>query len=49
MTIAFNQDYLRDPMRNTRDILQETSLLGIFAQGAAVVIIAGGIDLSSVR
>lgn len=47
VTIAFNQDYLRDPMRNTRDILQETSLLGIFALGASVVIIAGGIDLSS--
>ena len=35
------------PMRNTQDILRETSLLGIFALGAAIVIIAGGIDLSS--
>src|SRR5437870_2663888 len=29
------------------DILRQTALLGIFALGAAVVIIAGGIDLSS--
>lgn len=47
ITILVNQDYLRDPMRNMRDILQETSLLGIFTLGAAVVIIAGGIDLSA--
>ncbi len=30
-----------------RDVLRDTSLLGIFALGAATVIIAGGIDLSS--
>ncbi len=35
------------PMRNAQDILRETSLLGIFALGAAIVIISGGIDLSS--
>ena len=47
LTSLLNQDYFREPLRNLRDILQETSLLGIFALGAAVVIIAGGIDLSS--
>lgn len=30
-----------------KDLLRDTSLLGIFALGAATVIIAGGIDLSS--
>lgn len=32
---------------NARNILRQASLLGIFAVGSAVVIIAGGIDLSS--
>jgi ribose/xylose/arabinose/galactoside ABC-type transport system permease subunit len=39
--------YLEEPGYNARLLLHETSLLGIFALGAAVVIISGGIDLSS--
>ena len=46
-SLIFNQDYLEEPGRNLRDILRQTALLGIFALGAAIVIIAGGIDLSS--
>jgi ribose/xylose/arabinose/galactoside ABC-type transport system permease subunit len=40
-------NYLHDPTASALEILRETSLLGIFALGSAVVIIAGGIDLSS--
>lgn len=40
-------DYLNEPARNLEDILHQTALLGIFALGAAIVIISGGIDLSS--
>ena len=47
ITSMINQDYFREPWRNFRDIAQETSLVGIFALGVAIVIIAGGIDLSS--
>ncbi|MCO6454015.1 MAG: ABC transporter permease [Pirellulaceae bacterium] len=47
ITLIFNQDYLKNPGQNVKDILQQTSLLGIFALGAAIVIISGGIDLSS--
>jgi ribose/xylose/arabinose/galactoside ABC-type transport system permease subunit len=39
--------YLQNPKASIVDILRQTSLLGIFALGAAIVIIAGGIDLSS--
>ena len=46
-TLIFNQDYFTDPGRNLRNILHQTALLGIFSLGAAIVIIAGGIDLSS--
>ena len=46
-TLVYNQDYLQQPRRNLQDILHQTGLLGIFWLGAAVVIIAGGIDLSS--
>jgi ribose/xylose/arabinose/galactoside ABC-type transport system permease subunit len=38
--------YLRNPGGNLLDILRQAGMLGIFALGAAVVIIAGGIDLS---
>jgi ribose/xylose/arabinose/galactoside ABC-type transport system permease subunit len=47
ITLIFNQDYLRDPVRNAKDILHQTALLGIFSLGASIVIISGGIDLSS--
>ncbi len=40
-------NYWRDPWANGVQILRQTSLLGIFALGSAVVIISGGIDLSS--
>ena len=40
-------NYWTNPGASAIDIVRQTSLLGIFALGAAVVIIAGGIDLSS--
>jgi ribose/xylose/arabinose/galactoside ABC-type transport system permease subunit len=40
-------NYWRNPRASAVDILRQTALLGIFSLGAAVVIIAGGIDLSS--
>jgi ribose/xylose/arabinose/galactoside ABC-type transport system permease subunit len=40
-------NYSRDPRSSAVDILRQTSMLGIFTLGAAIVIIAGGIDLSS--
>jgi len=40
-------DYLYRPLDSAVDILRRTSMLGIFALGSAIVIIAGGIDLSS--
>jgi ribose/xylose/arabinose/galactoside ABC-type transport system permease subunit len=40
-------NYWHNPRDNGTLILRQTSLLGIFALGSAVVIIAGGIDLSS--
>jgi ribose/xylose/arabinose/galactoside ABC-type transport system permease subunit len=42
-----NRSYLRDPGANFTNIARETAMLGIFSLGAAVVIIAGGIDLSA--
>jgi ribose/xylose/arabinose/galactoside ABC-type transport system permease subunit len=42
-----NHSYFRLPWQSLTDILRNTALLGIFALGATVVIIAGGIDLSS--
>lgn len=44
--IDSNHSYLYRPLESLRDIARNTALLGIFALGAAVVIIAGGIDLS---
>jgi ribose/xylose/arabinose/galactoside ABC-type transport system permease subunit len=40
-------NYYHRPWPNAREIMRQTSLLGIFALGSAVVIISGGIDLSS--
>lgn len=40
-------NYWRRPELSAKDLLRQTSMLGIFALGAAVVIIAGGIDLSN--
>ena len=46
-TLIFNQAYLNAPALNAKNILHQTALLGIFSLGAAIVIIVGGIDLSS--
>ena len=42
-----NRSYLADPWLSAKDIVRQTVMLGIFALGSAIVIIAGGIDLSS--
>jgi ribose/xylose/arabinose/galactoside ABC-type transport system permease subunit len=42
-----NHSYLKRPGDSIRDIARNTALLGMFALGASVVIISGGIDLSS--
>ncbi len=42
-----NHTYATHPVDSAIEIARQTSLLGIFALGAAVVIISGGIDLSS--
>lgn len=49
LTLAFdsNHTYFVDPRSSSIDMIRQTAYLGIFALGAAVVIIAGGIDLSS--
>jgi len=39
--------YSHQPWNSFVDIVRQTSMLGIFALGSAIVIIAGGIDLSS--
>jgi ribose/xylose/arabinose/galactoside ABC-type transport system permease subunit len=46
-TMCFSRAYLEFPQRNATEILRQASLLGVFALGAAIVIISGGIDLSS--
>ena len=38
-------NYWNNPQDSAKDILRQTSMLGIFALGSAVVIISGGIDL----
>jgi ribose/xylose/arabinose/galactoside ABC-type transport system permease subunit len=40
-------NYVRRPVDSVVDVMRQTSLLGIFALGSGIVIIAGGIDLSS--
>jgi ribose/xylose/arabinose/galactoside ABC-type transport system permease subunit len=46
-TILDNQhNYLTNPKLSVVNILRQTAMLGIFSLGAAIVIIAGGIDLS---
>lgn len=46
-TAMINDSYTARFAYNAKEIIRHTSLLGIFAIGAAIVIIAGGIDLSS--
>src|SRR5215469_8379758 len=40
-------NYFVNPRASATDVLRQTALLGIFTLGSAIVIIAGGIDLSS--
>jgi ribose/xylose/arabinose/galactoside ABC-type transport system permease subunit len=47
VTTVFSEAYRDKPLQNAQEILRQTSLLGVFALGAAIVIISGGIDLSS--
>lgn len=47
LTSLLDNAYRQQPLRNAQEILRQAALLGIFALGAATVIIAGGIDLSS--
>ena len=49
LTALFDEqhNYWRNPQVSAVNILRQTAFLGIFALGAAVVLIAGGIDLSS--
>jgi ribose/xylose/arabinose/galactoside ABC-type transport system permease subunit len=41
------RNYWNNPHASIYEILRQTSMLGIFALGSAIVIIAGGIDLSA--
>ncbi|MFN0199473.1 MAG: ABC transporter permease [Planctomycetaceae bacterium] len=42
-----DHNYWHDPLASVTDIARQTTVLGIFALGAACVIISGGIDLSA--
>ncbi len=42
-----NRSYVTNPQVNAVEIGRQTALLGIFALGAMVVIVSGGIDLSA--
>jgi len=46
-TTVMDPAYREKPVRNATELLRQVSMVGIFALGAALVIIAGGIDLSS--
>lgn len=46
-TVDTNHTYLFRPVESLRDVARNSAMLGIFSLGAPVVIIAGGIDLSS--
>src|SRR5260370_33134415 len=47
MVVDAQHNYWNNPRDSGVEILRQTAMLGIFALGAAIVIIAGGIDLSS--
>lgn len=47
VTTSLSSSYREQPQENVQSILRDASMLGIFAFGAAIVIISGGIDLSS--
>jgi len=46
-TATLSDAYRQKPAQNAGEILRQASLLGVFAIGAAVIIISGGIDLSA--
>ncbi|MCE9544896.1 MAG: ABC transporter permease [Planctomycetia bacterium] len=46
-TTLMDPAYREKPIQNLQELLRQSSLIGIFALGAALVIISGGIDLSS--
>jgi ribose/xylose/arabinose/galactoside ABC-type transport system permease subunit len=47
VTASLDASYRDKPGDNAKEVVRQAALLGIFALGAAVVIISGGIDLSS--
>src|SRR5687768_9989836 len=49
LTVMFDRQrlYWHYPAESAKEIIRYTSFLGIFALGSAIVIIAGGIDLST--
>lgn len=47
ITIQFDDSYRRNPIQTITENLRQVSLLGTFSLGVAIVIIAGGIDLSA--
>jgi ribose/xylose/arabinose/galactoside ABC-type transport system permease subunit len=47
MVVDTQHNYWNNPRETGVEILRQTAMLGIFTLGAAIVIIAGGIDLSS--
>jgi len=47
VTTILSESYQQKPARNAAEVVRQASMLGIIALGAAVVIISGGIDLSS--
>lgn len=47
LTTLLDNAYRTHPLLNAKEILRQSALVGIFALGAATVIISGGIDLSS--
>jgi len=42
-----SKSYVHKPTENAKEVLRQTSILGIVALGATIVIISGGIDLSA--
>ncbi|TWT49870.1 Inner membrane ABC transporter permease protein YjfF [Thalassoglobus neptunius] len=47
VTTWLSPSYQQQPVDNAQSIMRHAAMLGVFAFGAAIVIIAGGIDLSS--
>ena len=47
LTATLDASYRVKPAYNAKEVLRQTAFLGVFALGAATVIISGGIDLSA--